>query len=96
MSDKALLVMDMPGSCEECLFCDSIDYTCGAFRILGKNYTYDCPEDGVADWCPLKPVPEKRKADVIPLSPLLKETLSEYSKGWNACIDKILEGCRNG
>lgn len=87
MSDKALLVMDMPENCEECPFCGFGDYTCRAFEILGKNYTHVVPEDGVADWCPLKPIPEKK----------IKCEFTSCSKkccehGWNACIDKVLEG----
>lgn len=57
---KAVLVMDMPEECEKCPFCDFGDYTCGAFRMNGKKYTYEVPENGIADWCPLKPMPEKK------------------------------------
>lgn len=83
MSGKALLVMDMPESCEKCPLCDFGDYTCGAFEIFGKKYTYEVPGDGVADWCPLKPVPEKKN--------FWSEGYGgKFSEGWNACIDKIL------
>ena len=34
MSDKAVLVMDMPGTCEKCPFCDLTCYTCEAFGYL--------------------------------------------------------------
>ena len=54
MSDKGLLVMDIPENCEECKLCDFGDYTCIAFGIIGKNYTYEVPEYGVPDWCLLK------------------------------------------
>lgn len=82
MSEKALLVMDMPEKCEKCPLCDFGDYTCGAFVMIGENYTYEVPEDGVADWCPLKPVPEKMDCPQM--------NGENYEAGWNACIDEIL------
>lgn len=83
MSDKALLVMDTPENCEECPFCDFVDYTCGVFGIIEKNFTYEIPEDGVADWCPLKPMQDKKN--------FWSEGYGgKFSEGWNACIDKIL------
>ena len=88
MSNKALLVMDMPNECEKCPLCDLTDYTCGVFEILGKNYTYEVPESGVADWCPLKPVPEKRNYTSLPDGFPVKE----WGNGWNTCIDEITGG----
>lgn len=86
MSDKALFVMDMPENCEECPFCDFVDYTCGVFGIIGKNFTYEIPEDGVADWCPLKPMPRKKECDLLSAGSKIRI----WREGWNACIDKIL------
>ena len=83
---KAVLVMDMPDTCEKCKFCDYGDYTCRAFGILGKSYTYDIPEDGhpVPDWCPLKPIPEK-----IDYHANMSLSQMGEMRGWNACIDTI-------
>lgn len=86
MSKKALLVMDMPDNCEECPLCDFGDYTCGVFAILGKNYTYEVPNDGVADWCPLKPMPEKKICKYFSVG----RQIRTWREGWNACIDKIM------
>lgn len=93
MSNKALLVMDMPNECEKCPLCNLIDYTCGVFEILGKNYTYEVPESGVADWCPLKPMPEKKEEPKIQRMPTMSEyRIMEFCSGWNACIDEITGG----
>lgn len=87
MSDKALLVMNMPDTCEKCPFCDFGDYTCGAFGVLGENFTYDVNEDGILDLCPLKPMPEKKNCDTFSAGSQIRT----WREGWNACIDKILE-----
>ena len=43
---------------------------------------YDKPE-----WCPLKPVPKKKL--------VVLDALDSFGNGWNDCIDKILEGCKD-
>lgn len=54
--------------------------------MIGEKYTYDVPEYGfpVPDWCPLKPVPEKKKID--------EYFYPNFDYAWNACIDEILKG----
>ena len=97
MSDKALFVMDMPESCVDCQFCyeyhEGIEACCtftrepsndDMYRIIKEDYCQDKP-----DWCPLKPMPRKKECDL--LSPGNKIRI--WKEGWNACIDKILEGC---
>lgn len=87
MNDKALLVMDMPE--KGCISC-----------VIGRNHSIPleaciyCPISGknaigkeaeiIPDWCPLKPVPEKHQ--------VVLDSLDSFGTGWNACIDKILEG----
>lgn len=79
MSDKALLVMDMPESCDTCVF-SSIAYDSELFDE-GKCYCIiKMKSDGIVerckpDWCPLKPMPEK------PDYPPLHE--ESYVSGWN-------------
>ena len=76
---KAILVMDMPRKCDECDFCEHQDegwLWCNRCEKTAR--AFDRP-----DWCPLKPIPEKR------------HTLDDF---WemcanivrNACIDEIL------
>lgn len=87
MSDKALLVMDMPE--KGCISC-----------VIGRNHSIPlevciyCPISGknaigkeaekIPDWCPLKPMQEKHT--------VVLDSLDSFGAGWNACIDKILEG----
>lgn len=83
---KAILVIDIPNSCEKCPLFHGFytDMTCGA-NNYGIDYPY--PKDFRQDWCPLKCIPKKRKekyaADV-------GDRDCGFIDGWNACIDEIL------
>lgn len=89
---KAVLVMDMPESCFGCnfLYCNAdanID-SCQAMKVprIVDSDTYEKP-----DWCPLRELPEKMK--VCGKYPQPDGITPSYKVGWNACLDKILEGC---
>ena len=79
---KAILVLEMPSSCDECPLFGSFrrDMIC---RASGCGINYPYPENFRQEWCPLRPAPEKR------------QTLDNF---WemcanivrNACIDEIL------
>ena len=79
---KAILVMDMPSSCEKC-----------DLQIFGrcektKKSIVGTPSDlkSKPDWCPLKPMPSKKSTEYNPCrNPYIAE-------GYNACIDEILGG----
>lgn len=83
---KAVLVMDMPKTCKDCVLCiASQEKHSGQFCWRCVNHpTVMIPKEGIKpDWCPLKPVPEKREPD---------ERYYESSYvdiGFNACIDAI-------
>ena len=83
---KAVLVMDMPKSCDECDFVDEQYHYCN-IPWFGKDVS-----DYVAcrhENCPLKPMPEKRDTKYNP-------TRNPYiTEGYNACIDELL-GEENG
>ena len=85
--NKAILVIDMPESCDKCPLFRGFytDMTCGA-----NNYTidYPYPKDFRQDWCPLKPVPEKYDMEAAITHDL--DYNGEYEFGYNACIDEIL------
>jgi hypothetical protein len=88
---KAVLVMDMPDTCENCTckypsYKDDALYDCAitgkTIPINGGHYE-DRP-----DWCPLRELPEK-----IPELKSGYEDLSTSIRrvGWNACLDEILK-----
>jgi hypothetical protein len=79
---KAILVLEMPSSCDKCPLFGShySDMTC---RGNGYGIDYPYPENFRQEWCPLRPVPEKR------------QTTDDFWQGCvnivrNACIDEIL------
>lgn len=85
MSDKALLVMDMPESCGKCPL-RSLSDDC---EVVGRHVR-DCSHlKNKPDWCPLKPMPEKKNYEALSD----KNPCKAWGNGWNACIDEILEGC---
>lgn len=81
---KAVLVMDMPESCDKCPIKNIIDY--GKWCVGYDNTFIDTyPEK--PSWCPLQPIPE-RKGKHSELN--VYDTDNHYKIGWNACIDEIL------
>ena len=84
---KAILVMDMPDSCEKCklhsFFGKDMDVIC---KVQGLTQSYEVAYNGKPDWCPLREVPQK-KEERKPMNG------SEYFKtiGYNTCIDTILK-----
>ena len=85
---KAILVMDMPSSCDACpLFCGHYSDMC--CRANGKGIDYPYPKETRQDWCPLKPMPSKigmEEALKMPRNGCIADVISSY----NACIDEIL------
>ena len=78
---KAILVMDMPSSCEECNF---HQYgICHAVRKCITGTPKGLKEK--PDWCPLKPMPQRAN------HPDWCDG-GRYDKGYNACIDEIMKG----
>lgn len=78
---KAILVIDMPKSCDECDFIDAQYHYCN-IPWFGKDVS-----DYVAcrhEECPLKPIPKKKDSN--------KALTWEHKKvidGFNLCIDRI-------
>ena len=81
--DKAILVIDMPDSCDNCPLFHGFytDMTCGA-NHYSINYPY--PKDFRQDWCPLKPMPKKMKGHDS-----IYYQWGDYEDGWNHCIDCV-------
>lgn len=87
---KAVLVMDMPESCGECPFCRGLN-ECKVKKYLVRDrlftiFTVDAQimEGGKPSWCPLRELPEKAN------HPAYCDN-GRFDKGWNACLDMILE-----
>lgn len=86
---KAVLVIDMP-------------YNCGACKLSsGDGFHLMCPfiSRGIEmyiktrhEGCPLRELPERKAVIGIDGATGIKELdLHGRQKGWNACIDKILD-----
>ena len=86
---KAILVMDMPESCDMCDFADDTQPPRYGERTLYCNAPGigDDVTDYIAcrpDWCPLRELPEKAN------HPDYCDN-GRFDKGWNACLDEILK-----
>ena len=81
---KAVLVMDMPERCADCPLRSSekTSYVCCYLTL--KNISSTDYYDKKPDWCPLRELPEKTN------HPAYCDN-GRFDKGWNACLDMILE-----
>lgn len=79
---KAILVMDMPSGCIKCPLYDYVPSSC----FLTNKFQNNIGEDFKPDWCPLRELPQKKKANT---------NTTAYDKavqiGYNTCIDEILK-----
>ena len=81
---KAILVIDMPDSCKECMC-----YVLGAsnnFCEITRFAIFDSATK--PNHCPLKPIPEKYDMNNVVCD---RDYKGEYEDGYNACIDEILD-----
>lgn len=92
---KAVLVMDMPSSCDMCEFVQ-VDDTVGnmtCMNPISEVYGFDVSDyiGCRADGCPLRELPEKKvlSGDVADIQKMGKELMDI---GYNACIDEISKG----
>ena len=92
---KAILVLDMPGTCCDCNFCreiqEGIEACCELMdepndntlcRIVDSENGY-CQEK--PNWCPLKELPDETHNDVY-----MDEYCDGYDDGWNSLRKEIL------
>lgn len=91
---KAVLVMDMPEDCKQCVFCRGLN-ACKLKKYLVRDkictvYTVDkqIMEGGKPYWCPLRELPERSD------HPEHCDN-GRFDAGWNACLDAI-EGGAHG
>lgn len=81
---KAVLVIDMPESCDMCSFYEDDDY-CGVPGCGEEIGDYIACRP---DWCPLVPIPEK-VTEPIDSEDVGKDYSEGTMDGWNAAIDAI-------
>jgi hypothetical protein len=77
--NKSALVIDTPENCYDCPFGTAY---CGELEYVGY-----CESKSRPDWCPLKPLPE-RKEYIVPIDNVESQK-DIIAVGWNACINKI-------
>ena len=80
---KAVLVMDMPEDCKQCVFCRGLN-ACKLKKYLVKQIM----EGGKPDWCPLRELPERSD------HPEHCDN-GRFDAVWNGCLDAI-EGGAHG
>jgi hypothetical protein len=91
---KAILVMDMPSSCNVCRYCEvHVRKRCliSACKLLPFSRIDKEKIHERQEWCPLREVPQKKE--------VLKREQYEFGSiglaftdGYNRCIDEILGG----
>ncbi len=86
---KAVLVMDMPSSCDECPLFGShySDMTC---KANGRSINYPYPKDARQDWCPLRELPVKKER-LVATNDYDGGYSHGFTHGYNACIDELLK-----
>lgn len=90
---KAILVMDMPGSCFGCNFChinsSGGEDRCQAFEVSRavNSETYEKP-----DWCPLRELPEKKETTYPQACYTNSYWTDEMKAGFNTCLNEMLGG----
>ena len=80
---KSVLVIDTPENCGKCKFIS--EFWCRAMdgRRVPNN-------DVIPNWCPLKPLPEKKEY-IVPINNVESQK-DIIAVGWNACINEITGG----
>ena len=85
---KAVLVMDMPSSCEKCRLHSFVGKDCDVVcQAKGTTQSYEDAYNGKPDWCPLKTMIEKKDRNKV-----VGDYLRGRCDGYNACIDELLKG----
>lgn len=84
---KGIIVVDIPDDCRLCPAYDSeVNYcSCVDKKIL---------EVKKPDWCPIKPMPEKKNAPKKVCS-IPGVHYVGWANGWNCCVEEILKGESN-
>lgn len=88
---KAVIVMDMPKSCNKCKFFNSQYQYCDlkGLPLKRKDGKYGRTKISRerADWCPLRELPEKKPKQV----PVAYSYFGAYNNGWIPCSERLPE-----
>lgn len=98
MAKGYVLIDKIPETCIDCRFCREISEGIEAYcelenspeddeliREIDVSYPQDKP-----NWCPIHKLPNRKQPEKFTISPLIKEQYTEFNRGWNACLDEIL------
>lgn len=98
---KSVLVIDTPENCYDCPFgtqyygdleyvgcCELAECLDSDMRLITREH-YDCESKSRPEWCPLKPLPEKKLYTAPERNHELPKDL--FAVGWNACLREITE-----
>lgn len=90
---KSVLVMETPERGCISFPIGQNDSNCRITRIycpIAEETAFNEEAETIPDWCPLKPLPEK-KSTTAPVSNYeVQKNL--FAAGWNGCIDEITGG----
>lgn len=85
---KSILVIDTPEMCIGCMFND-MQFCQAVFE--GSEYIEDDDLEKKPNWCPVKEIPKKKDPRKIHDNNLGHFYVSAFDKGYNKCIDEILQ-----
>lgn len=91
--NKSVLVMDTPKMCMGCPFSWPVDdYYFVCIIAYDEDGDYKAISDDsygkkVEDWCPLRPLPEKKSITAPVSNYEVQKNL--FAEGWNTCVDEI-------
>ena len=81
--NKSVLVIDTPEKCISCIYV-------GIFHYFCKINCRDIKDISTKpEWCPLKPLPEKKEY-IVPIDNVESQK-DIIAVGWNACLKEITE-----
>ena len=80
--NKGIIVVGLP---ESCAFCDIGSITKSNGTIRCRATRLDVDDEIKPEWCPIKPIPQKKKKYGID-----SRRLKSFKNGWNAAIDKMM------
>ena len=89
--NKAILVIDMPKSCNKCplMYANDVSDWCSPMANFNGNVNKHTRNNTKPNWCPLNPVPyEQCEGGTWTMGGYIAD---EFSNGWNACLEEILD-----